>query len=1212
MTRSHPEKMPASLPGTKTVGSFLLLSIWGAVFLVCSAISLRAAANGSISGTLTDPSGAVVQDAQIILVNTSLKSEYKASSNDQGFYSFPALPVGHYDLSIEALGFRTQKKTNLAVDTDAALKLDVALVVSQNSETVIVEATGAAVEAQVDTVETHLGELVTGSQMTALPLNGRSYTDLLPIQPGVSPVSTLLPNSVIMAGVTGSLSPSGDLNPGNLSIDGQRESSNGFLVDGIDVQEHMNGGTSVVENLDAIDEFRVLTNNFDPEYGNYNGGMVTVITKSGSDSFHGNAFEFLRNTALDARGYFDPSRPVFRQNQFGGTLGGPIQHGKVYFFADYQGTRTNEGVETGDISVPSLQDRAGNLSDQAASFVTTDVSGNTIPTTVSGAYLAGILSTQFHQTVSAGEPYYTPGCTTSSACVFPNAMIPTTAWSAPALALLEYIPSPNIGTDQYSTSAYPQTVRDDKSSGRVDANAGGWGQFSAYYFFDDYRLDNPYPGQQGGASIPGFDALTFGRAQVVSLGDTRVFGTGSVNEFHVGYLRNANVIGQPKGTLGVSQAAQGFSTSTTAGGFTIQAPQFEGVENMVFPSFAMGVPITNETQINNTLYLSDTVSKVLGAHTLKIGGQFHADQVNEHPNATFNGTFNIDGTETGSAFADFLIGVPSNFTQSSGQPFYLRNRYAGLFAQDSWRARSDLTINVGLRWDYIMPFWEKYNNIQTIIPGRQSVLYPGLPEDLVVPGDPGIPSTISPSKPDNFAPRIGLAYAPRFDHGILKELFGDSGRSSIRASYGMFYTAFPGLSAGVMYGVPPFGDNYLTPEPPQFATPFINAADGGQNTNPFPLTFPPHHVSAGNPDTQSFASQIPISADVSFYYRNAVPYTENYMFSFERQITTSTLLTMSYVGNEGHHILAVVSNNPANQALCLSLSQPSQVEQGSPTCGPFGEDALIKSASGILYQGVRAAIGSNYREDTWQKTIENSSFNALETNLHHVGKRSDFLLGYTYSKSIDQGSNLGEQLNPLNHAATRAISAWDMRHNFVGSFRADLPFDLLSGRTNRLTDGWSIAGTARVSTGLPVTLLDDSDNSLLGTLGNGVNNYLLDTPEYHGAPLDINTNPRNGRPEFNNTRAAFTTEAPGQLGNVPRRFFYGPGINNFDLTLTKMLKVTESKSFEFRLEAFNAFNHAQFYGAAAVDGEVNNDPHFGQVVSAAAPRLVQFAMKFAF
>jgi hypothetical protein len=521
-----------------------------------------------------------------------------------------------------------------------------------------------------------------------------------------------------------------------------------------------------------------------------------------------------------------------------------------------------------------------------------------------------------------------------------------------------------------------------------------------------------------------------------------------------------------------------------------------------------------------------------------------------------------------------------------------------------------LTVNFGLRWDYIMPFWEKYNQLQTVIPGRQSVLYPDAPGGLLVPGDPGIPGTISQSKGDNFAPRIGVAYAPRFERGILGKILGRSGQSSIRASYGIFYTAFPGQSAGIMYAVPPFGYNYLTPQPPLFATPFINAANGGENVDPFPLTFPPPNVSAKNPNISfNFANVIPISADPYFYYRNDVPYTENFMFSFERQITASTLLTMSYVGNEGHHLLVLLPTNPSNQALCLSLSQPSAVAPGSPTCGPFGEDAVITSKTGEVYHGTRVGLGPNYGENTAQQTIGNSNYNALQTSLRHIGKRSDLLLGYTYSKSIDQASNLGEQLNPLNARGTRVISAFDMRHNFVASYVVSLPFDLLFGRNNRLTEGWSISGTARFSTGFPVTLFDDSDNSLLGTLGNGVNNYLLDTPNYNGAPLHINTNPRNGRPEFNTS--AFTPEALGQLGSAGRRFFYGPGINNFDITLTKLLRITESKSAEFRLEGFNVFNHAQFYGAASVDGEVNN-PHFGDVVSAAAPRLVQFAIKFIF
>ncbi len=304
------------------------------------------------------------------------------TSDAQGFYSFPALPVGHYDLTIEATEFQKQQKTNLTVDTDAALRIDTVMQVGQRSEAVTVNESEEAMQTQVDTVATHLGEVVSDRQIEALPLNGRSYTDLLAIQPGVTPVTTLTPTSVIMAGVTGTINPSGDLNPGDVSIDGQRESSNGFMMNSIDVQEHMNGGTSIIPNLDSIQQFRVLTNNFDPEYGNYNGGMINVVTKSGSNAFHGDAFEFLRNTDLDARNFFDSTRGAFRQNQFGGVVGGPIIKNKLFFFVDYQGTRTVEGINSPETSVPSLQDRAGNLSDMAS----------TLTGTVSGTYTAKLLT----------------------------------------------------------------------------------------------------------------------------------------------------------------------------------------------------------------------------------------------------------------------------------------------------------------------------------------------------------------------------------------------------------------------------------------------------------------------------------------------------------------------------------------------------------------------------------------------------------------------------------------------------------------------------------------------------------------------------------------------------------------------------------------------------------------------------------------------------
>jgi hypothetical protein len=1185
--------MPAAPQMLPRLLSRLIPSIAGRriallILVFFSVLTMQGATGGSVSGTVADPTGAFVAGATLRLLNPAQHTSYQVFSDKRGFFSYPYLPVGHYDLTISAAGFAAQRKTNLTVDTDSALRVDIALAIGTQSDSVLVTSDAGV---QVETAATHLGEVVSGSQMTALPLNGRSYTDLLAIQPGVAPVSTLLPSSVIMAGVTGSLDPSGDLNPGNLSINGQRESSNGFMMNGIDVQEPMNGGTSIIPNLDSIEEFRVLTNNFDPEYGNYNGGMITVVGKSGSNTFHGKAFEFFRNTALDARGYFDPTVPTFRQNQFGGAMGGPIKHDKLFFFTDYQGTRTTQGVATGNISVPTLAQRGGN-------FLDPSTQQSTLTGSVSGPYLASLLTSKLGYPVASGEAY---------AKVFPHGNIPQIAWSAPGKNLLQYIPSPNVGLSQFSTSSFAQTVRDDKGSLRVDGNSR-FGQVSAYYFVDDYRLDNPYPGTVAGATIPGFDGLFIGRAQLLSLGDTKVLGSNIVNELHLGYLRNANIIGQPKGGLGVSLASQGFTTGAGTPGIVVQAPQFEGVENITFPTFVMGVPITNETQINNTYYLSDGLSRVMGSHSLKLGGQFRIDQVNEHPNATFNGTFNIDGTETGSAYADFLLGTPSNFTQSSGQPFYLRNRYFGAYVQDSWRARNSLTINAGLRWDVIMPFWEKYNQIQTWVPEAESALYPGALPGLLVAGDPGIPKTLSPTQYDNFAPRVGLAYAPRFDQGPLRTVFGSSGQSSIRASYGVFYTAFPGLSAGIMYSVPPFGFNYLSPGPPLMATPFITAATGVNNGQRFPFPFPPHNVSASHPDTSvNWANFAPLAADPFFYYRNRVPYINNYMFSIQRQTTRDTLLTVSYVGNQGHNILALVPVNLGNPALCVSL----------PGCGPFGEDSNYTATTGQTVYGTRAGQnggprvgqGENYGENTADKSVAHSNYNALETTLRYQRRGSQFLLSYTYAKSIDQGSNIGEQLNPIDHRQSRAISAWDMKHDFVGSYTLALPFESLFRRSNRWTEEWTLAGTTRFATGFPVTLFDNSDHSLLGTLGNGANNYLLDTPQQLPGSLKINTNGRNGHPAFNTS--LFPEEEPGQLGNAKRRAFYGPGVENFDMTLGKSLRLAEAKSLEFRVEAFNAFNHAQFYGPASVDGQIE-DPNFGQIVSAAAPRLLQLGAKFSF
>jgi hypothetical protein len=1158
------------------------VSVLVIALVVGSAAIARAQVGGSLSGTVKDNSGGVIPGVSVTATDAARGTSFATVTDGQGHFSFPKLPVGRYDLTLQIDGFKPQKRTGLAIDADSALQESITLELGEQNETVTVSVNAV----RVDTVSTQLGEVVSASTMTTLSLNGRSYTDLLAIQPGVIPVTTIQPNSVIMAGVTGAIAPSGELNPGIVSVSGQRESANGFFVNGSDVQERMNGGTAVVPNLDSIEQFRLLTNNFDPEYGNYNGGIVNVVTKSGSDVFHGNGFEFFRNTQLDARNYFSPERAPFNQNQPGATVGGPLKKRSIFFFADYQATRTTQGIETGNISVPSNAERSGDFSDVAG-----ELTG-----TVNGSYWANLLAQKLGYSVLPGEAYYTPGCITSSQCVFPNAVIPQRAWSAPAQQLLQYMPAPNAGPSTLSTGAFPQTVRDDKGSLRIDANSR-FGLLSGYYFLDDYRLDNPYPGQQGGANVPGFDALTVGRAQLWSFEAAKTLGQNTVNDFHASLTHNANNVGEPNGGRGVSLASQGFVTGAGTPGIVPLAPQLEGVENLVFNTFTMGVTITGVNQTGDTLHLSDSVSRVWGSHTVKFGGQYQFAQVRLDPNATFNGTFTFAGTETGSDFADFLLGIPSDYIQSSGDVFHLRNQYGAVFVQDSWRARGNLTVNYGLRWDMMEPWYEQNNQIQTIVPGQQSVVYPNAPLGLVFPGDPGIARGLSPAQLGNLSPRLGVAYSP-------------NERTSVRASYGLFYNAFQGLSAGIMYGVPPYGYNYVSPAPPLFATPFITAADGTNNGQRFPQQFPPLNASPTNPVTSiDFSQFLPVNADPYFGTNNKTPYSENFMFSIQRELAANMVVTASYVGARGHHMLVLVPTNTGNPALCLSVSQPSQVAPGSPTCGPFAENGVFTTASGQVINSTRTELGPNYGSMTEQESIGYSRYNALELNFHYTRGPASVLAGYTYSKSIDVSSNLGEQVNPFNLSASEAPSAFDMRHNFVVSYNYDLPIVRWLNHPGRATDGWGISGTTRLSSGFPVTLYNPTDSSLLGTFGNGVNNNLLDTPNYTpGCNLNINHNPANG-PAFNT--ACFSLPAEGQLGNAPRRFFYGPGIENVDFAVVKNTPLGGTRTLQVRLEAFNVFNHPQFYGPGAVDGNIAS-PTFGNIVAASSPRLVQLAMKFAF
>ena len=1167
---------------------------------ICLAVMLSAAVvwasvAGSVSGTVKDPSGRVVANADITILEVNTGLSRHTHADHSGYYTFPALSVGRYELEVQSSGFRRYQRKDIVLDTNAALTIDAPLELGSVDQTLSVDDDTLHVE----TISTQMGEVISGRQMTAVPLDGRSFTDLLSLQAGVAPSTSITSSTVQDVGAT-ILNPSGTLNPGTVSVNGQNEFANFFSVNGSDVEEDVNGGTAIVPNLDAIAEFRIVTSNFDAEYGEFSGGQISVVTKSGSNNFHGNVFEFLRNTDLDARNYFSPTRGAFRQNQFGGTFGGPIRRDKLFFFADYQGTRQTQGIDTGQISVPSSADRAGNLS---------DLSGN-LSGIVAGPYFANLLTQKLGYGVTSGESYYVSGCTISAQCVFPNAVIPQSAWSTPAQKALQYIPVPNTANGTFATSSFNQTLRDDKAAMRIDANTR-FGLISAYYFADDFNLDNPYPVAQSGASVPGFDAITTGRAQLVSLGDTKTFGPTMVNDFHLSFMRDFTNLGQPVGGTNVSLVSQGFVNADGSASIVALDPKGQSVMNLNFNGYSTGAAANQLIQANNTYQVADTFSKVLGKHTMKYGAEFHADEVNGAPIAQFNGSFVFSGTETGVDFADFLIGVPSQYNQSQLNPFYARNKYVGVFAQDSWHVLPNLTLNYGLRWDRVAPWSERYNQISTFVAGAQSVVFPGAPPGILYPGDPGIPNTLAPIGEHNFAPRVGLAWSPQAQSGsFMEKLLGAPGTTSIRASAGNFYTAIPALSIGVLAANAPYGTTYTSPQEPLFATPFINAADGQNNGQPFPYTFAPLNSSRSHPDPNiNWSSYEPIEGIPGFDIRNRTPYTEEWALSIERQAGPNTVFSASYLGTSSHRQLVLIEPNPGNPALCLSLSQTSEVLSGTLTCGAGGEDTVYYPIAGGQVNGTRGPLGSNFGSNALQSTIGHANYNALELSAHHTSGRLEFAAAYTYDKSLDQSSNIGEEVNPFNPALSYALSSFDVKHNIVVSYEYQLPFDQFI-KSNRLTQGWSSSGISHFASGFPITMINNGDNSLIGTNPNGINNSSIDEPDYDGGSLHLNHNPRSAGNNYFDT-TAFSMNALGTPGTAKRRFFYGPGTQNYDMAIAKKLSLTESKSFLFRVEAFNVFNHTQFNGPGSVNGNIGSST-FGSAISAAPPRILQGAAKFNF
>ena len=1203
----------------------IFFSISIVLIMLTSAATLRADVTGSILGVVHDRSQAVVAGARIVATNVETSFSREATSDAEGSYRLLALPAGHYKLHVSAAGFRAFTETDIEVKVNDQLRFDVTLDVGTITEQVEISANAI----QVQTESTQLGDVVDSKKMLSLPLNGRSYLDLLGLQAGVVPITSgTMQQDRPVSGYIDS--------PGNLSVNGQRETANAFLVNGGDVSEGRNLGAGLVPNLDSVEEFRLITNSFDAEYGKFSGAVMNAITKSGTNGIHGTAFEFLRNDKFDAHNFFDPTKAELRRNQFGYAVGGPISKNKLFWFTDYQGTRQVKGASSGLVSLPTQDQRNGVFN--PGDFV--DADGN--PLLVQSApcaagatcglnweqNLTSRLNPITGQTVVAGEPYSFSGCnstsfvstaTTPNACVFPVdsvtgvVNIPKGAFDLRATKLLPYIPLGNIDptTGDFADASQKKTANDNKFGQRVDFNNQKTGNWSWYYYYDSSLVFDPFA--SGASSVPGFASETPSHTQQFVMSNTKTFGATAVNEARISFFRTATTTDKPKSSF-AKLSDLGFVTGVGTLGINPSGPPGfpETVPPEYFNNFSIGVNTLTTFQPNNTWHVSDGFSKAQGRHTLKFGGEFRYLQINERNTCAPNGDFTFDGTETGNDIADFLLGASSGYNQCSQQFLDSRTRYGGAYVQDTYKVKPHLTLNLGLRWEVSMPWYDTQGKIETIVPGLQSTQFPTAPLGWVVPGDPGIPSTLAPTHYNNFSPRLGLAYSPGFSEGTLGKVFGGPGKSSIRASYGIYYTSIEDLNLFYEVGDAPFG-LYWQPEiPVTLELPFQTRVDGSSQGARFPFTFPVPGSPANK--TLDYSIYLPLSYSPGYDIHNRMPYAEHYNLSFERQLSKSTLLKLAYVGTQGHKLISQYDANPGNPALCLQLNAMG----ATPTCGPNGEQTTYTLPNGTQVIGTRDTLGPNFGpNNSFTANIANSNYNAGEVTIERKAADFTFLGAYTYSKGIDDSSGFGQWVNFANHRLSRSLSAYDMTHNFVVSYIWALPFDrAFKTGPKRLTQGWAIHGITRFSGGLPVAIRQRGDRSLTGS-GN------TDVPDRVGKV--VIQDPRKPDPtDPTRTNAFFLPEAfdsgpLGQFGNSNRQFFHGPGLNNTDFGFSKRTAIKESLAFEIRAEFFNIFNHAQFdnpHGTfrcsrAAVSTCVPGQ--FGQVTSTRIEgRIGQISAKFHF
>jgi outer membrane receptor protein involved in Fe transport len=940
--------------------SFLLAFL----LMVCSVLiaAPNAAAQstgGRFRGTVTDNSGAAVAAAKVILTNEGTNKVREAQTDASGEYLFLEVPVGTYEIEVTVTGFKKYVRKGIPLNLDQIVGVDVSLQVGGATETV--EVSGAS--AVIDTTTTQLGAVMTDRAVTELPLSTRNTYQLLQLQPGVQ--------SQLGADLF-----YGSDNPGVVSVNGGRGRSNNYMVNGGDGNDLFVNGPAIQPSPDAISEFRVLTNTFDAEYGRNSGSVVNVVTKSGTNDIHGDFYEFIRNDVLNTKGFFDSGVPDYKQNQFGATLGVPIVKNKMFAFGSYEGNRLRQGISSGQVFLPTADEAAGNFGPGGGlGGVLTD---QTFATQLANRTGGNGQTCQQAVTAIGGAPIVP---NTPYASIFPNSVVPTACFDPTAQALYNnYVAPFGVGT---FTGSPVLSDTSNQFTVRYDYAIAPSMQLSVYYYFNNDSETEPFSNFQGaGANLPGFGALFKTRVQQWNIGHTWTLGSTAVNEFRFVYFREGqgdlnhpvNILPSVHDSCGAAvPTANCFSDpNNPTAGITANLPGHQGVP---FVNVSGGFVIGNNSegelpQVGNTFQWTDNYSKIFGKHSTKFGVDVRRQRFDQLLYFNVNGGYSFQTAGTNNdlgyqnANADYFLGVPTTFTQGAAQAENDRTTSLYLYAQDSWKIKSNLTLNYGLRWELNTPYTDNGNRLQTFRPGQATTQYPCFlsqanetalnassqdcgenspnnayfPLGLVFPNDQGVPRGLTTTYYKGFAPRIGLAYSPSWTEGWLAKLTGGPGKSTIRGGYGIFYNPIEQLVLEQFSAEPPFGTSVFLSSP-QFNTPFVsqsgtqspNNSNGIINQTPSTPCFDPAGPN-GCVDWSSFRTAL-LFGEFQPHLRSQ--YAEQYNLTIERQLTKDMLLRIAYVGTQAHHLLASQDLDYGNAKTCLDISNLNIPNQ---PCGPFDSD----------------------------------------------------------------------------------------------------------------------------------------------------------------------------------------------------------------------------------------------------------------------------------